>query len=249
MLYFLVMFSTAALLIVPSFFLLAGKGAFLIAGYNTASASEKAAYNEKRLCRITGAGTLIIGIPLLIMAFLGENVSGGFIIATLVITALDVIAMILLCNSRWVRNAVDTGTAPRPKNKAAVLIATGVTVISLLLVSLVLLGGEIEYQYSDDYFQVSTALGNGQFIRYSNITDIELRENVTPGHRVSGTGTLRILAGHFRNEEFGNYIRYTYTTCNTCVVIKAPGITLVLGGEDPASTRAIYGTLRQHTGQ
>ena len=86
MLYFMVMFSTAVLLIVPSLFLLAGKGAFLIAGYNTASAAEKAAYNEKRLCRITGAGTLVIGIPLLIMAFLGENISSGFIIVTLVIT-------------------------------------------------------------------------------------------------------------------------------------------------------------------
>ena len=28
-----------------------GKGAFLIAGYNTASAEEKAEYDEKKLCR------------------------------------------------------------------------------------------------------------------------------------------------------------------------------------------------------
>lgn len=28
-----------------------GKGAFLIAGYNTASAEEKAKYDEKKLCR------------------------------------------------------------------------------------------------------------------------------------------------------------------------------------------------------
>ena len=28
-----------------------GKGAFLIAGYNTASAEEKAQYDEKKLCR------------------------------------------------------------------------------------------------------------------------------------------------------------------------------------------------------
>ena len=37
-----------------------GKGAFLIAGYNTASPKEKAAYNEKALCRATGVLVLAI---------------------------------------------------------------------------------------------------------------------------------------------------------------------------------------------
>jgi hypothetical protein len=31
-----------------------GKGAFLIAGYNTASAAERARYDEKALCRFMG---------------------------------------------------------------------------------------------------------------------------------------------------------------------------------------------------
>lgn len=31
-----------------------GKGAFLIAGYNTASKAEKAKYDEKALCRFMG---------------------------------------------------------------------------------------------------------------------------------------------------------------------------------------------------
>ena len=34
--------------------LMCGKGACLIAGYNTASAHEKAKYNEKALCRAVG---------------------------------------------------------------------------------------------------------------------------------------------------------------------------------------------------
>jgi len=35
--------------------LLMGKGNFLIAGYNTATAEEKAKYNDKLLCRIIGS--------------------------------------------------------------------------------------------------------------------------------------------------------------------------------------------------
>ena len=247
MLYSIIMFSTAALLIVPALFLLAGRGAFLIAGYNTASAVEKTDYNEKRLCRVIGAGTLMIGILVLIMAFLGENMSRWFVIVTLVITGLDVVAMLLLCNSRWVRTpaATDTASAPRQKNKAAVLIATGVTAVSLILVCIVLFGGEVEYQYNDDYLLVDTALWTGQSIHYADINSIELREGISPGRRISGADTLRVLAGYFRNEEFGNYIRYTYTTCDTCVVLQLPGKTLVLGGENATATRAIYDALRQ----
>ena len=89
MLYSIIMFSTAALLIVPALFLLAGRGAFLIAGYNTASSSEKAAYNAKRLCRVTGAGTLVIGILVLIMAFYGENSPPWFVVVNVVVTLLD----------------------------------------------------------------------------------------------------------------------------------------------------------------
>ena len=47
-----IMYSTAALLILPSILLLRGKGAFLIAGYNTASPAQKAMYDEKKLCPV-----------------------------------------------------------------------------------------------------------------------------------------------------------------------------------------------------
>lgn len=41
----------AALLVVLGFVFRKGKGSFLIAGYNTASAAEKAKINEKKLCK------------------------------------------------------------------------------------------------------------------------------------------------------------------------------------------------------
>ena len=37
-----------------------GKGAFLIAGYNTSSPEERATYNEKALCRAVGVLVLVI---------------------------------------------------------------------------------------------------------------------------------------------------------------------------------------------
>lgn len=40
----------------------AGKGAFLIAGYNTMSQSEKAKYDEKKLCRLMGNFMFVLAL-------------------------------------------------------------------------------------------------------------------------------------------------------------------------------------------
>lgn len=44
----------AALFVLLGVLFSRGKGAFLIAGYNTASAAERAKYDEKALCRFMG---------------------------------------------------------------------------------------------------------------------------------------------------------------------------------------------------
>ena len=54
---------------IMAIFLLMGKGSFLIAGYNTASESEKARYDEKKLCRVMGVGMMLIAFGLLATAF------------------------------------------------------------------------------------------------------------------------------------------------------------------------------------
>ena len=45
-----------------SLILLSGRGSILIAGYNTMSKEEQEQYDEKKLCRITGAGMLVITV-------------------------------------------------------------------------------------------------------------------------------------------------------------------------------------------
>ena len=57
---FLVSSIFAVPVIIIGIVLCCGKGAFLIAGYNTASPKEKASYDEKALCRATGVLVLAI---------------------------------------------------------------------------------------------------------------------------------------------------------------------------------------------
>ncbi len=77
-----------ALCAILSIVLLSGHGADLIAGYNTASKEEKQKYDEKKLCRVTGAGMAVITVLVLISALLMEvlpawfaYLSGGIVLA------------------------------------------------------------------------------------------------------------------------------------------------------------------------
>lgn len=71
-----------------SIVLLTGHGANLIAGYNTAGKKEKQKYDEKKLCRVTGAGMAVITALLLVSVLFMETLpawfgylSGGIVLA------------------------------------------------------------------------------------------------------------------------------------------------------------------------
>ena len=55
----MMLWGIAILFAIISGVLLAGKGGFLIAGYNTSNAKDKAKYDEKKLCRTLGFMSLM----------------------------------------------------------------------------------------------------------------------------------------------------------------------------------------------
>ena len=54
------MTSLVAVLVIAGITLLSGKGTWMIAGYNTASPEERAAFDEKELCRGVGAIMIVL---------------------------------------------------------------------------------------------------------------------------------------------------------------------------------------------
>ena len=58
--------------------------------------------------------------------------------------------------------------------------------------------------------------------------------------RTFGFGSARLLMGQFKNDEFGTYTRYSYTKCDSCVVLISGENVLVLSGPDEDATREIY---------
>ena len=86
-------------LIIMACFLLAGRGANLIAGYNTLSPFEKTKYDEYAMCRFMGKILLPIGIlcPLTALAQI-FHISWGFWVFGAVTLGLCIFALVY-CNT------------------------------------------------------------------------------------------------------------------------------------------------------
>lgn len=79
--------------------LLSGHGANLIAGYNTASKTEKEKYDEKKLCRVTGGGISLITIMIFIMAVGVDVLPAFFVYIFLGVVLADCVVTIILINT------------------------------------------------------------------------------------------------------------------------------------------------------
>lgn len=89
----------AALGAILSAVLLSGHGAGLIAGYNTASEAEKRKYDEKKLCRVTGAGTAVITVLILVSGLFADVLPAWFAYASVGIILLVSVGIIVLGNT------------------------------------------------------------------------------------------------------------------------------------------------------
>ena len=146
--------------------------------------------------------------------------------------------------------AEKTVSAPPPlwQTRAARLIVAAVAVIAVW----VFLAGSAKIVYEDASFTVEASGWQDLTLSYSDIAAVDYlpaEEVPEGGIRTYGLGNLRVSFGHFPNEAYGDYIRYTYDSCRDCVrLTTAGGRTVLLNGPDQPATRAIFDQLRARTG-
>lgn len=146
--------------------------------------------------------------------------------------------------------AEKTVSAPLPlwQKRAARLIVAAVAAIAVW----VFLAGSAKIVYEDASFTVEASGWQDLTLSYSDIAAVDYlpaEEVPEGGIRTYGLGNLRVSFGHFSNEAYGDYIRYTYDSCRDCVrLTTAGGRTVLLNGPDQAATRAIFDQLRSRTG-
>ena len=115
-----------------------------------------------------------------------------------------------------------------------------ISIICIIGVSIVMFVGSVNVKCEEESFSVSATFWGKTTIKYSEIDSIEYNENDNIGTRTIGFKSFRLLLGGFKNDEFGEYTRYSYSGCDACIVINYNGKTVVINGEDAEKTKAIY---------
>lgn len=91
---FLITAIVGGLLLIMSIVLLTGRGAFLIAGYNTMPKRKKAQYNKPAMCRFTGKILLPISILTIIGGIEALHAPWFWIVFGVIVMGLCVFALI-----------------------------------------------------------------------------------------------------------------------------------------------------------
>ncbi len=128
-------------------------------------------------------------------------------------------------------------------SKNATRVSLVITIFILIGIAWLMFSGNVDVQYGETTFTIEATYWDDLTVDYAAVDSIEYREDGVDGSRVGGYGSPRMALGNFRNDEFGNYTRYTYTMQKACVVITSGERILVLNGSSSNATRAIFDEL------
>lgn len=230
-------------LAVLTIILLSGKGSFLVAGYNTASQAQKARYNKQKLSRVMGIGLGLITILVAVFAALQENAPDYLLwllpIAIIVIVIVMTVLSNTICKTEPGSHEEESPQAQKltKKTRKFVWIITGIILVFTIGLTFT---GDVKVQPEGDSLQIEVSYWSDKTIPYEDIKSAQYEENIKTGERTNGLGSARLQAGHFRNKQFGNYLLYAYTKCDSFIVLKTTNGTVVINAKDESGTMKLY---------
>ena len=133
-------------------------------------------------------------------------------------------------------------------NKKTIVIYVIVSVFVVIFTIWTLFWGGIDISFHDNDFNVEAQGWSDYTVDYEQIDSISYKENLFQNgndRRTNGMGNLKYGMGNFRNDIYGDYIRYTHASCHSYVVMDIGGKILVVNGADNSETKKIYDTLRE----
>lgn len=203
------------------------------------------AENWRATHHFSGKVWFICGLLIIPCAFLPEKYAPAVLIGII----LPVVILPLAYSYLYYRKQVKEGTystensvtASMPKSYKNITVA--VLGVLAVVLPVIMFSGDIEFNVSDTALSIEADFYDDITVSFENIDDMEFREVTADGLRVSGFGSMKLLLGQFKNEEFGHYIRYTYCDDTGCIVLTVGGEKLVIAGKTLVETRAIYDRL------
>jgi uncharacterized membrane protein len=128
----------------------------------------------------------------------------------------------------------------KKSDKAAIWITAIFVPLILIGCTVLMFTGDMEVSFADTSFQIVASYADDITVSYDQLDSVEYRESFDIGRREMGFGSVRLSTGTFRNEEFGRYTLYAYTTGEGAVVLKKGEDVLVIVGKTAEETKEIY---------
>lgn len=227
--------------------LVSGKGAFLIAGYNTSSKAAQSQYDKKKLSRVAGGGMGAITAVMVLLACSGDSPPDWVLTALPVVIITVTIVMLILCNTICkVKDpaAPQESASESKRNRRIITGALMFTAVVFLFVGFMLSTGEVTATIDGDTLKIDGSYWEDYSVPLNNIKAVSLETALEMGKRTNGLGSFKLLEGHFRNEAFGDYVLYAYVSCEAYVVLDTTEGTVVINAETVKETETLYETLK-----
>lgn len=201
--------------------------------------------NWNKTHRFAGRVWVLGGVLLLATIFIPMESFVGVLIAVILVLAF----MPMIYSYLFYRKQLNAGTITKEeikatsREKAWSKVSMVVGIVILVMATFFITTGKIEVSFQDEMLSIEANYWDDMKIFYDVIDTVEYRTEDNPGSRTFGYGSLQAMMGNFENSEFGRYTRYSYTTCDACVVITSDDKVLVVNGKDEAQTLEIYNEL------
>lgn len=213
-------------------------------------------YNEEnwnKTHRFGGKCWFIGGLVVMVLSFVPTGSLAVLLpIILLITTAVPIVYSwrLSLAQKRvgtWTQSALSRESKPiRAKTTAVILL---LVILLVVLVAVILFTGKITYSLEEDALSIQASYWEDITVPYEEITAVEYRNAAVDGERVWGFGSLKLEMGQFRNEEFGNHIRYSYMDCDSALIVHLGQEILVLSAATESETAQLAQQLEAHLPQ
>ena len=191
--------------------------------------------------RFSGKLWMASGILCMLCGLFGESMA-ALVVYSISIMAAAIIS--ILYSYLFYKKKLATGEGLKIQYNTKKSVIYLIIAISTIVFTIwTLFCGSIQVRCNDRDFNIEAKGWNDYTVEYSQIDSISYEENVLQnnnGYRTNGLGNLKYAMGNFKNDIFGDYIRYTHASCHSYVVMNIDGKILVVNGENDAETKEIY---------
>jgi len=234
-------------MLVMALFLMRGRGASLIAGYNTLSSTQRANYDERALCRFVGRLLIAICACMgIVLAGMHFGLSWAIWLGIALMTALPIAGAVYAnTGNRFLKDSAqpDAMAAAKKTSKRTLALVGAISAVTLVGIGALYFFGEREPRVDilGDSLQIRAMYGlEIDFADISNVTLLEqsMRE-IGPGMRTGGYATGGALRGNFT----AGLLFVSPESAPTIRIERERGSNIYIGLRDSEATRALYSEL------